>query len=626
MSSNEPITTSSIAQRNLTVVEIQNRGDMKEALATALETEQLAVTHLPSNDTERAKAIYNLGAIQTGCGDRNGFETLDRALEAMSAAVGEQHPYYGRLLGLIASRHVSFGNIAAAELFYVKALAVLSTAENSSYCDEVVWDLTRLHSAMSLSEPADASRESEAPPKIGEAHFERSLQTQAMREELDQLPSEIRDLAEKNLAGARQVFGKMSTHEAAQVIIKDRETRGEPFALLLRGFEGEAYDYVINLGPKLSGWAGLGELYQHATDPASINNDPDRKTVVTRTGEPNRLERILAGALGSKLKALTVASPASIDPGQTVQGAVLPRLILPNESWLSIVRSLIRVAHLIVVDGLGLNQGVRLELETIVECGKCDNTVIVLHRDRSEFDKIEDTAKVMADLAGGTLESSLHREWLTNEHPILAPFMRIGYIEDLSNDNLASSPLFSTLVATTPLARSVTRLAKTGTALVESGNVVDGALYLEVSILLALGIPGWAERATVCFNLGTLYRAAGQPEGALQAFTGCHTVAVSTNDLSNQGRSLAMIGDIYLNTGKTSEARETLVKSLIPLEVMKDTEYIERSLRNLAEACKVLCEEAGAAASLTELKRLQIEGSWSRSQAAKLFVDLFFTP
>jgi tetratricopeptide (TPR) repeat protein len=622
----DTINTSSIAERNLKVVELQGRGEMQEALTAALETEQLAVAHLPGNDVERAKSIYNLGAIQTALGDFGGFETLIRALEAMKASVGEQHQYYGRLLSLIAYRLEMFGRFEMAERYHVKAICNFYSGgtDTGSYLDEEVRSIARLHAYLSQKEPAAATAATPDDSQVGEAHFERSLQTRAMRAELDQLPPDIRKIAESNLDKAREVFGAHSTHQVAQAIIKDRETRGEPFALLLRGFEGEAYDYVIHLGPKLSGWPGLGELIQYANDPESITGDPDRKMVVTPTEGPGKLEVMLANALKDHLRPITVASPSSIDPGQTIQGGLVPRIILADATWLRVVRSYIRLAHLIVVDGLGLNPGVRLELEAIVQSGKCDNTVIVLHRDRARFEELENTALISADIAGGTLDLNVERVWLTKDNPILRPFTRIGYVEDLSSETLASDPLFHDLLAMTPLARTSTRLGMAGTKLIESDKAQDGVLYLQAAMLTARGLTGWAERATVCFNLGIMYGAAGQLESALDAFNGSHTVALATNDLSDQGRALAMIGDVYLKMNKPAEARAALVKCLTPLDATKD-EYLDLALRKLAEACRGVHDEAQASICEVELQRLQAEKSGSLKEAAAAFHKAFLS-
>jgi tetratricopeptide (TPR) repeat protein len=625
MAPNQQFTTESIRQQNLKVAELQTRGESPQALSVALETEQLARTHLPDNDPERAKAIYNLGAIQTAAGDRNGFETLDRALTAMSAAFGEQHPFYGRLLALIADRHGMFGEYSKAEAFFVKAIATLSQAgpDSAGHFNDAVYSLTQLHRAVAQQEELVAAAEPLTQTPIGEAHFERSLQTQSMRKELDLLPPEIREFAEKNLDSAQKLIGTWSTHQVAQSIIKDRETRGEPFALLLRGFEGEAYDYVVAIGPKLSGWPGLGELLQFQKDPTSITNDPSRKMVVTFTGGPSKVETILAEALSGHLRAVTVASPSSIDSGQTTQGALFPRIVLSDESWLSTVRSYIRAAHVIVMDGLGLNPGVQKELEAIIECGKCANAVILLHKDRSEFDKIEDTAKVMADIAGGTLERRTEPEWLTADQPLLASFPNIGYVDDLLSDKLAESPLFSLLFQTIPLVRSMTRLIISGMKLINSGNPGDGSLYLQIALLIGRGVPGWSERAITYFNLGILYRGAGDPATALQIFAQCHQEALTTNDSSDQGRALSMMGDCYLKLGQSLEAKDTLLKSLKPLDAEKDVAYLKRSLRALSEACKLLGEETQSASILEEVQHLESSGGWSLSNAGSSFRDVF---
>jgi tetratricopeptide (TPR) repeat protein len=609
----ELITSADIAERNRNVVDLQRQGRMDEALAAARDAEHLALEHLPETDLERAKSICNLAAIQAAVGGdaNNALRTFNPGLDAMRAAVGEQSPFYGRMLSICASLCASLlagaGRPQEAELLFVRAFTILaSSPENENYVTALMWELAGLHDTMAKQEARAAPPPSpELDKKIGAQHFDRSATGNDQNLDPDNFPPEMRSLAEQMLASSRDMMASWSTHGIAQAIIERNWQHGEPFALLLRGFEGEAYTYMIR-NP------------QQMMSPI----EPLREIALTDIEKPSEVE-LLLDLLRDKLKALAVASPASADPGQRSQGAKLPRLILSDQSWLEDVRSLIKQAHLIVVDCKVLHPGLRQELEAVAQGGKCDNTVIVLHRDRPRSDEPPNLPMIIAQAMGGTIESGLEREWVTREQPLLAPFKRITYIEDLIGKDLASLPWFEDLVASVPLIRSATRLGQAGTALVVAGEPRDGAEYLQMSLFISQGIPGSSERATIWFNLGMLARDSRQFEEALKAFAECHAAGVAMNNASDQGRSLSMMGDVYLEAGRNPEAVKALSDSLAPLEAAADNAYLAHSLRRLAQACQALGQKDEAAAVQAELERLTIEGSWSRDRADKKFAEFF---
>jgi tetratricopeptide (TPR) repeat protein len=327
-------------------------------------------------------------------------------------------------------------------------------------------------------------------------------------------------------------------------------------------------------------------------------------------------------AVSGRLPALTAASPSSPDSAQSSQGARLPRLILGND-WLDTVQALIKLAHLIVVDCHGLNPGLRKELVAIEQCGKCDNTVILLHRDRSELDQTEGFARAMADIAGGTLAASPAREWMTTEHPLLAPFEKVGYIEDLEGTDIADSALFGDLLSSRHFIRSAIRLAQKGVELAGSGSPPEAADYLQVAIVMAQGIPGWEERSTTWFNLGVIAHAIDRHEEAIAAFRQAHAAAIATKNLTDQGRSLSMLGEESMRARRFTDAVASLIASLAPLDAVQETAYLTRSLRLLAEACRVAGEPERAAAAHAELQRLEQHGQWSQDSAGRQFKTLF---
>jgi tetratricopeptide (TPR) repeat protein len=192
-------------------------------------------------------------------------------------------------------------------------------------------------------------------------------------------------------------------------------------------------------------------------------------------------------------------------------------------------------------------------------------------------------------------------------------------VEDLSEVDLCASPLFRDLLVSVPLARSATRLGQAGTALANSGKAVKSERYLQGALFIAHDVPGWAERATVWFNLGVLLRAPGRYDDALRAFAECQAAAVAMNDRSNQGRGLAMTGDVCLKAGAPSKSVEpllaSLLASLLPLEAAHDSEHIARSLQLLSQAYQAIGDAAKSKAAQTELRRLNTDGTWSGSSA-----------
>src|SRR5262249_46946547 len=146
--------------RNRMVVALLGEDRIAQALAAAEETERLAVDHLAETDVELAKAICNLAAVEGKAGDaKKALKTYGRALQALRAAVGERHVYYGRTLGNIAAFLAALGKDKEAESIFVDAMLTLANVppEEQGQLARVLLDLTELHQRMSEREQAEVA-------------------------------------------------------------------------------------------------------------------------------------------------------------------------------------------------------------------------------------------------------------------------------------------------------------------------------------------------------------------------------------------------------------------------------------------------------------------------------------
>lgn len=150
--------------------------------------------------------------------------------------------------------------------------------------------------------------------------------------------------------------------------------------------------------------------------------------------------------------------------------------------------------------------------------------------------------------------------------------------------------------------------------------------YFQAALCIASGIPGWAERATVWFNLGMIYWAAHEPQQAVRSFVEARLAAALMNDPSHEGRALAMQGDALIMAGRASEALKPLLQALRPLELADDHDYLARALRLLSNACRFLGQLEKASLADAELERLASKGNWSWSGASDRFTALFHPP
>lgn len=139
------------------------------------------------------------------------------------------------------------------------------------------------------------------------------------------------------------------TDEQAREIVRRFVEDGAPFALYLRSFELEAYDYL---------------------QPAN-ETDPQARRFGVETGGPTEIEQRLADL---PVTFIAVANPARIVPG----AVSIPRLRLPDDGWLPFVEWLLRTASFVVLELGAVAPGVRQELDAIDRAERRTDTIVVV--------------------------------------------------------------------------------------------------------------------------------------------------------------------------------------------------------------------------------------------------------
>jgi hypothetical protein len=118
--------------------------------------------------------------------------------------------------------------------------------------------------------------------------------------------------------------------------------------------------------------------------------------------------------------------------------ADLPRLCLPSNIWKDAVRELIHLAPIIVVHLVSLTRGVQFELDTILESGRQDSTVVVIC-DPQEFHVATNPFHAPDGLWGIRMYDYQPVD-ITND--VLRSFPRIINAGDIDYHNLDKSSAF----------------------------------------------------------------------------------------------------------------------------------------------------------------------------------------
>jgi tetratricopeptide (TPR) repeat protein len=309
------------------------------------------------------------------------------------------------------------------------------------------------------------------------------------------------------------------SHRAALLTVYENHVTNRPFALYLRSFEMEAYNYFT---------------------PKSLAGE--QQVVAGQVG-PSRLEKKLYPALPTFLPIIGVANPATLSIDM-----LIPRLQIPDKDWQERVGNLISDAHIIVVECETLAPGLLWELESIRRRNKQEHTVIILQSQEDDFSG-ETVAQSLARVAGAEI---VKRERPTTEHAEFSAFRRVTYESDISLDHLDDSPLFSDLLASAaeqgaesppfdPIVYA-TRCNEQGLDLAEAKQYAAAFEKLEDAVQLRRCVndrPGLMASLT---SIGSLYLELRQFENALPVLDESFYLAREIGNARFEGLTAGLIG------------------------------------------------------------------------------------
>ena len=597
------------AEENRRVVAFATRGEPKAGLTEALRVQRLAIQRLSRTDPERAKAICNLGYFQQANGDRRAaLATYRRGIAEMAIACGKTSRFYGRALVQLASLLIELNRLKDAESTLVAAVWARSHApdRDEEEVAQSLRDLVGLHQMMAKSD--SLSRKAQiAFAKINDGCLQFQLQRnptiQSGLQEIKKFsgysPSQRKAAADDTVSLMRRISQDEDYSEAWKIIWR-HDNFGEPFALLLRAFRGEAFTKVLR-----------------APGGSDASNDVQIASVSRAVGE---VEARLYDEFKETIPALTVAAPGALVPGNAAKGGHMPRLVLGDREWHAVVQSLIHEAHLIVVDALDITAGVEDELEMVTRAGRCESTVVLLHRGRSVFRPKPSALTLQSGIfSSGKERPGPVEEPLTAQHTILARFPSVAYSEDLKTQNSASKRLFGQFLSTIPMARSASRLDLTGRRLGNSGRMEDARRYFWSSIGVGSALRRWSPRPAVLWNYAVVCSELGDIQDSIEAYESCRAAAHDLHNDPYEGRSLVMKGAEQLKVGHSEEGLASVWASLGPLERIGDNIYVGIALETLMKGYIVAGDKAGAAAARKELQRWQKASRWRLVDACTAF-------
>jgi len=174
---------------------------------------------------------------------------------------------------------------------------------------------------------------------------------------------------------------RLQLHERAMQAIEEYNSKGTPFVLYFRKYDFSIAHGPMEFGPRLT----ENVLYDAMPSGANLITIQDQKDSMAYTGTQFFADR------------------------------VAPGLVLANDDWESVAKSLIASAELIVSEPYILSEAVRLELETALQANKEDKTVLLLPPQGSFFA-------------------------LVDNDPVIQKFPRCIWMDDFHNKLLVEMP------------------------------------------------------------------------------------------------------------------------------------------------------------------------------------------
>lgn len=370
------------------------------------------------------------------------------------------------------------------------------------------------------------------------------------------------------------------SHRAAAMVMHEFQATKRPFALFLRSFEVEAYEYF-------------------STDCAP---DRDGGTVTTTLAGPSSVEQKIVAALSQRLPLLAIANPSQL---LTSRG-LIPRLQLPNEGWQQVVLNLIEHAHLIVMDCDSFATGVLWELDSITKAGRQDATLIVLPA--RGVAAPESALQEIAEILGSAVVKRLPPA--TKSDAPLRGFSRVAHEDEIDLEPLEASPLLADLLARAaeiaaqaPIfdPQQYARWLNNEGVGLAAQQLWSEAFQMHTQALLVRQHLDDREGLLVTQrNLGVLCTDAGEDARALPYFEDALKLAQELKHPGEAGVIAAYKGFAYRQMGQRDEAIRWL-RTGYQLQVAGgEGAVLEDTLRQLAE----LHREAGEGDAMVECYRV----------------------
>ena len=233
-----------------------------------------------------------------------------------------------------------------------------------------------------------------------------------------------RKLVELDEFSAERKEAMRASHERAVEVLVAYMAFGEPFALLLRSFDLEGF-------------------FREFAAPEHLQDYGTWITLSSTAVHPTRLEQFVASEVADRVPVVSVRNMRSIG-GHLTQ--VLPRVVLPDERWKTIVDHLVKTASFIVMDADWLSPGVAHELALVRRHHREPDTVVVLPSVRPDSTErhLEGVFRVVGDYYSAPQSEY---EPLEEGHPALAGFARVVSEDELIETGIEGSPFIADLVA-----------------------------------------------------------------------------------------------------------------------------------------------------------------------------------
>jgi hypothetical protein len=379
----------------------------------------------------------------------------------------------------------------------------------------------------------------------------------------------------------QQQFWNQRTDRQAREIIRAFCEHGAPFALYLRSFQQEAFDFL--------------------TRPTEV--DPEGRLIGHIRG-PSPLERKLAAPLQADVQTITAANPANL---VWLDKELFPRIDLDLGSWETQIEWLAQAASFIVFELDALSPGVRRELDVLAKQGRDESTVIVLSSNGFEDDP---TLSLVRDLHPGATFPDHER--LHGSHPALQRFRWVVHEDQLPFQHLSEFPPFSELIT----AHDAHKQAELSAAMaLRRGDLVHRWGLLQMgeedirganqsfrsAVQLFVKAGNDLRAAEALMNLARTYLAGRRYDDAIAAFRDAGTLSKRAQDDAAFRNAVMWVGLAHYLSGDAATASHYLTTA-----VKLERGAGELGSLTLIDGLKVLCkiyDESGQVTSAQHCAR-----------------------